>query len=233
MVIVKSDAAKAITTAVRNLGWEPDPSIPNGEKHNAKVERLIRTIKEAMRASHLRAGFYHRFWPVSIEYSSIARTVHNMSTKDPDKTSYEMATGKQFDGPMIPLGALVYYRPKKGSTTIAQERAIPGLFAGWRLHAGYQYRNSVLVLDYDKIRNMDPTCGNTIEVHQKELVWDKDKPWSFPMANALEENINRLDSSTVLPPLESQRMVQQKLLPFAESTWRMSRFQKSVAEMST
>ena len=216
LVIAKSDAAKAITTAVKNLGWEPDPSIPNDDKHNAKLERLIRTMKENMRASHLRAGFYHRFWPSSFEYASIARTITNMSTRDPNKTSYEMATGKTFEGPQIPLGALVYYRPKKGSLAMAQERALPGLFAGWRVHAGYNYRNSVFVLDYERIRKMDPSCGNPIEIHQKELIYDKDEPWTFPMANTLEANLNRVDGSPELPQIEARRVVQQKILPFAE-----------------
>lgn len=233
MVIVKSDAAKAITTAVRNLGWEPDASIPNDEKHNAKLERLIRTVREATRASHLRAGFYHRFWPLSLEYTTIARTITHMSTKDPNKTSYEMATGKEISGPLIHVGALVYYRPKRGSTHLAQERALPGLFAGWRLHAGYQYRNRVYVLDYERIRTMDSNCGNAIEVHEKEIVFDRDEPWTFAMANALEENLDKLTRATELPPLESiSAWYNRSFFPLWKA-WLRYLLLKRSAEMST
>ena len=51
---VKTDCAEELKGAVAYLGWLPDPSVPNDSVHNAKMERLIRTIKETARAIQLR-----------------------------------------------------------------------------------------------------------------------------------------------------------------------------------
>ena len=56
---VKSDCAPEVTEAVKQLGWLPEPGIPNDPYHNAQLERLIRTI-EGTRAVHLKAGRYGR-----------------------------------------------------------------------------------------------------------------------------------------------------------------------------
>ena len=43
---VKTDCATELVEAVKYLGWLPDPGIPNDDYHNAKLERIIRSIKE-------------------------------------------------------------------------------------------------------------------------------------------------------------------------------------------
>ena len=54
---VKSDSAQELTEAVKQLGWLPEPGLPNDPYHNAKLESNIRRIKEGTRAIHLAAGF--------------------------------------------------------------------------------------------------------------------------------------------------------------------------------
>eukprot|EP00438_Fugacium_kawagutii_P007496 Skav230013 [mRNA] locus=scaffold1958:420290:428629:+ [translate_table: standard] len=71
--IVKSDAAKELTEAVKALDWLPDEAIPNDAFHNAKLESNIRRLKEGVRACHLAAGFSHELWPRSMEYFCAAK----------------------------------------------------------------------------------------------------------------------------------------------------------------
>ena len=42
---VKTDSATELAEAVKYLRWLPDPGIPNDDYHNAKLERIIRSIK--------------------------------------------------------------------------------------------------------------------------------------------------------------------------------------------
>eukprot|EP00438_Fugacium_kawagutii_P005604 Skav201433 [mRNA] locus=scaffold201:334612:346103:- [translate_table: standard] len=73
LCVVKSDAAKELTEAVKALDWLPDEAIPNDAFHNAKLESNIRRLKEGVRACHLAAGFSHELWPRSMEYFCAAK----------------------------------------------------------------------------------------------------------------------------------------------------------------
>ena len=44
-IMVKSDADKAITGAVQQLGWHPEPSLANRFPHNPRHERWHQTLK--------------------------------------------------------------------------------------------------------------------------------------------------------------------------------------------
>ena len=81
---VKSDAAGELTEAVKQLGWLPEPGIPNDPYHNAKLESNIRRIKEGTRAVHLAAGFPHELWPRSIEYFCVAKSFTTFSPIHPN-----------------------------------------------------------------------------------------------------------------------------------------------------
>ena len=73
--LVKTDCAQELTKAVEHLGWLSEPGIENDPYHNAKLESLIRRIKEGTRAIHLKSGLPHAFWPRSIEYFVVAHAV--------------------------------------------------------------------------------------------------------------------------------------------------------------
>eukprot|EP00438_Fugacium_kawagutii_P003567 Skav226536 [mRNA] locus=scaffold4831:171920:204024:- [translate_table: standard] len=75
LCVVKSDAAKELTEAVKALDWLPDEAIPNDAFHNAKLESNIRRLKEGVRACHLAAGFSHELWP-RIDAGYVHKKVH-------------------------------------------------------------------------------------------------------------------------------------------------------------
>ena len=164
LCVVKSDTAPELTDAVKYLGWLPDPSVPNDEVHNAKLERGIRSIKEGVRAILLKSGLQHEFWPRAIEYFCTAHSFCNQAvvhpndsdevkTKKSTETCYEAASGEVFSGLKLPFGCLVYYKPPKHRELAAFEpRTLPGIFAGWRIDAGFVHRDIHLVLDYESLR---------------------------------------------------------------------------------
>ena len=140
---VKSDAAGELTEAVKQLGWLPEPGIPNDPYHNAKLESNIRRIKEGTRAVHLAAGFPHELWPRSIEYFCVAKSfttcapIHPNDSEDSKRwkqglTCYEVANGGEpFPGLKIPLGSLVYYKPAQHTTTPTDQLLKPELCQGF------------------------------------------------------------------------------------------------------
>ena len=48
---VKSDSALDLTEAVKQLGWLPEPGLPNDPFHNAKLGYTIGRIKERLKQS--------------------------------------------------------------------------------------------------------------------------------------------------------------------------------------
>ena len=56
-VVVKSDAAPEIMSAVYDLGWHSEPSLANKWPHNTVHERWTGTCKSVIRVSMLQSGF--------------------------------------------------------------------------------------------------------------------------------------------------------------------------------
>ena len=84
--LVKTDCAQELTKAVEHLGWLSEPGIENDPYHNAKLESLIRRIKEGTRAIHLKSGLPHAFWPRSIEYFVVAHAITHPCPVHPNET---------------------------------------------------------------------------------------------------------------------------------------------------
>ena len=158
---VKSDSAQELTQAVKQLGWLPEPGLPNDPYHNAKLESNIRRIKEGTRAIHLAAAFSHELWPGSIEYFYVAKSFTTQAPIHPNDSDevknikqgwncYEAANnGETFEGLRVPLGALLYYKPPSHTNKPAFEpRTLPGIFVGWRIDSGFKHHKIHLVLDF-------------------------------------------------------------------------------------
>ena len=155
---VKTDCAQELTKAVEFLGWISESGIANDPMHNAKLESMIRRIKEGVRSIHLKSGLPHEMWPRSIEYFTTALSfttkapVHPNDTEETKafkegKTCYEVANkGDPFEGYRIPLGALVYYKPPKHRELPAFDpRTLPGIF--WMaVRSGLQIQRCSLYL---------------------------------------------------------------------------------------
>ena len=214
LCVVKSDTAVELTDAVKYLGWLPDPSVPNDEVNNAKLERGIRSIKEGVRAILLKSGLQHEFWPRAIEYFCTAHSFSNQAvihpndseevkTKKSTETCYEAASGEVFSGLKLPFGCLVYYKPPKHRELAAFEpRTLPGIFVGWRVDAGYLHKGIHLVLDYESLRTNAKGCGRPIQVYQSELVDPNDGNWVFPLYEANMSKLRLFSAKPSLPVLD-------------------------------
>jgi hypothetical protein len=193
--VFKSDNAKELTNSAHRLAWVPDPSLANKWPHNAACERDIRSLKEICRPSHLQAGFPKQAWPVSLDYTSKARSFYEQSpiheletgtdaeTDKMGKSKWEVATGSPFLGAKYPLGALVYY--KAAGDGLAEANTRPGLFAGWTIAPGLRYKEIVRILDLEDIRTNQATCWTPKDnIHQREVFFPPAEHIEYPLANA-------------------------------------------------
>ena len=214
LCVTKSDTAPEIVDAIKFLGWLPDPSVPNDEVHNAKLERGIRTIKEGTRAILLKSGLPHEFWPRAIEYFCTAHSFTNQAAIHPNdseevkvrkgtETCYEAAAGETFKGLKLPFGCLVYYKPPKHRELPAFEpRTLPGIFVGWRIDAGYAHKGVHYILDYESLRTNSKGCGRPIQVYQSELVDSTKENWVFPLFEANMSKLKLFSERMSLPKIE-------------------------------
>ena len=74
-VMVRSDTALEITSAVQELGWHPEPSLANKWPHNAVHERWIGTLKSVIRTNMMQSGFPASAWDFAIQFSAITLSI--------------------------------------------------------------------------------------------------------------------------------------------------------------
>ena len=74
-IIVKSDCDGAIILAVKNLGWHPEPGLPNKFPHNAHLERFVETMKSLTRSNTHQCGGNSDCWHSGAQHACIAYAV--------------------------------------------------------------------------------------------------------------------------------------------------------------
>ena len=167
----RSDCARELIAAARELGFTPDPSLPQRKVHNARCENRINTVKRGARAALLQSGLPHRIWPECVQYITDARTFTLPSLDDPNKTRFHSLTGESFSGKLIPFGALVYYRPygANKSQLPLESWSKPGILLGYSMRPGFKWSGAYRVLDYDKLQKRESSALCVITVPEIKL----------------------------------------------------------------
>ena len=90
------------------------------------------------------------------------------------KTPYERRFGMPFDGPAIPIGAMVDYHPisAKDQSGLHQFGAnvLPGKFLGYALYAGRIWKGDIMVADIEELEEMDTSELNARRLNAKEVL---------------------------------------------------------------
>ena len=184
----KSDGAKELILAARELGFTPDPSLPQRKVHNARCENRINTVKRGTRAALLQSGLPHKLWPECVQYITDARSFTLPALSEPSKTRHHALTGESFKGKLIPFGALVYYRPYGANKSQLPMEAWskPGIMLGYNMRPGLKWSGGYRVLDYSRLQKRDSNALNVLVVPEIKLPVDdqKDPKYIFPMATA-------------------------------------------------
>ena len=201
-IVCKADNAKEFETAAAELGILLETSLENYFPHNASLERDVRTYQEAVRATHIAAGFtmFPELWTVTCQYVSVSLALSRAQPENADEveeaakpTRFEAISGEAFTGPKWLLGQLVFYRvADKDKIPKFAGSCLPGIFAGWRLDYGCRYRGVVLVLDYEKLKTRASGFQSLIALPQEEVVVDG--PCKLPIHAAQEDSLAKFST---------------------------------------
>ena len=89
------------------------------------------------------------------------------------KTPYERRLAMPFNGPVIPLGAMVEYHPtsSKDISRVHQfgPKVLPGIFLGYALHAGGIWKGVIMVADIEELEQMDASELRARRLNAKEV----------------------------------------------------------------
>ena len=95
------------------------------------------------------------------------------------KTPCERRFGQPFEGPIIPFGSLVKYHPitAKDQSRIRQfgKKVLPGLFLGYALYAGRNWKGDVQVADLEELETMDAPEIYSKRLNAEEVIFPKEK----------------------------------------------------------
>ena len=139
------------------------------------AERAVRRVKEGTSAVLLQSGLTENWWADSMECYTYLRNVTDLLSDG--KTPNERRFGQPFKGPIFPVCSLVEYHPitAKDQTTIHQfgKKVFLGLFFGYALYAGGNWKGDVLLADLEELETMDAS-----EIYSKKD--SMRKRWYFP-----------------------------------------------------
>ena len=125
-------------------------------------KREVRTLKEPARPAHVAAGFHKKLWPISVDFTAKARTFFSLCPilnckTEAGENPIRSGSWSAFRWSEVPPGALVFYKAK--GDWLSEASAKPGIFAGWTISPGMRYKGSLLVLDYESLRNRSHLYG--------------------------------------------------------------------------
>ena len=87
--------------------WNHSTSTPHRSETNGIAERAVRRINEGTSAVLLQLGADEKRWADSMECYCYLRNIQDLLSDG--KTPYERPFGVPFNGPVVPIGAMVEY----------------------------------------------------------------------------------------------------------------------------
>ena len=152
---VYTDGSHEFKNALKSLGLPHDVATPHRPQTNGIAERAVKRILEGARCLLKQSGLPEYFWPDAVRCFAF---LYNVTVHQHDgKTPYLKRFGSEFDGPLLPFGSAVSYKPSDDATlaTIPKfgERTTPGLFAGYHLHNGCTWSKDLYFYNIAKLQN--------------------------------------------------------------------------------
>jgi hypothetical protein len=165
-----SDNSPELLRATRDLGWPHTTSTPGRPDCNGVAERAVRTAVEGARTLLLHAGLPECWWPMAMRHFSVARNVEKV---DGDSAWLRRFGGRPFNGHRIPFGALVEFKPSPTRDALSKfaPRAVPGIFLGYVLQPGCQWKGDYYAAALSEFQAVDGGRFEKVSVQRiKEVV---------------------------------------------------------------
>ena len=173
--IFYSDNAPELVSAMKVLQWRHVISKDYISKSNAVAERLVRSVLEGTRVNLLQAGLHHQYWPHAARHWCFMCNVIQVGE---ETTPWKIRFGEDFKGPKIPFGCQIDYwtgprkRPKPDLKY--EPTSKPGIFLGYVVHPGFDFRTEFIVASLKEIRlaSFDEKVNvlRVIKVNEPEII---------------------------------------------------------------
>ena len=124
---------------------------------------MVQEVKVGTSAALEQAGLPHAYWHIAMRHFEASwNFTEKRGLPAPWKTRY----GEDFEGTLIPFGALVTFHPIYGGHRRKQPfatRSVPGMFVGYHFRADGSWSGDYLVLPLDDLQGMDLTRGANVD----------------------------------------------------------------------
>ena len=135
-------------------------------------------------------------WADSVECYCHLRNIQDLLSDG--KTPYERRFGIQFNGQVIPFGAMVDYHPisAKDLSRLHQfgPQVLPGIFLGYVLSAVRIWKGDIMVADIEELEEMDASELHARRINAKEVLTPmKGENFIFPVADGKSQKISGED----------------------------------------
>jgi hypothetical protein len=133
-------------------------------------------VLNGTRTTLYQSGLAEKWWPYASRHFCLSDNIYRKAWKN--------RFGKSFEGPKIPFGALIDFKPSPTRDKPVgkfQARSVPGVFLGYHLGAGGKWKGDFYVA---ALSDFQKSIGNKKHVpvqRVKEVVADYDGVWSFPI----------------------------------------------------
>ena len=142
--VIQTDNSLEIGKSCEELSWNHCASTPSRSETNGIAERAVRRVKEGTSAVLLQSGLGNESWADSMECYCYLRNIQDLLSDG--KTPYERRFGVQFNGPVIPFGAMFEYLFfAKDQSRLHQfgAKVLQGRFLNFALYAGGIWKDTL------------------------------------------------------------------------------------------
>ena len=134
-----------------------------------------------MRCCLVQVGNRNALWPFAVQYAAAAMAFEVWSA----------IHRCEFSGLRYPFGALVHYRPNLRKSKLGSKTR-PGLFLGWRIDAGVNWKGVYKIVDLEVIRSWISGKGSLSTTTSMTVVSHKEGV-HFPLREAVQKQLEQLE----------------------------------------
>ena len=154
-----SDNSGEISQACKDIGMAHETSQQGVPHTNSIIEMANQIIISHTRAQLLRAGLPPRFW----SFAAPCWCFNENIDKGLGDSAWSHTHGSEFEGKRIPFGAKVFFKPaptKNQNPKKWEPDSSVGVFAGYKIRRGYEWKDEYLVWDLSDFVDADLSMGS-------------------------------------------------------------------------